>query len=272
MMRTQTFRACLVGASMTLIVSAQAGIIGVSDSRVQGFFSTQNGGFFLSDPLGQGFVAPPAGMAAIAGANGVDWVPFTFPNSRVYNGIDNAPAGQRTSTFTAIVGGFVIANSANINSTFIAVPQTSFLLQEAGAVGVAFTQLNFSIDYTVNAAGVAGGNQRAQFRAFGRVLAGGYARFQSHFNYWDVATGNFLGGLNLDTGVINAAGNFNVPLQDNQFVNGIAGAGTVRINGWAKWEGDPMEISVETVPEPSGFAAAALGLAFLRRKKRTRTR
>lgn len=267
-MKSQAFRTCLVGASTVLVVAAQAAITGVTDSRVQGFFSTQNGGFFLSDPLGQGFVAPPAGMAAIAGVNGADWVPFTFPNPRVYNGVDNAPAGQRTATFTAIVGGFVIANAANINSTFILTPQTSFLRQEAGAVGVAFTQLNFSIDYAVNGFGVAGGNQQARFRAFGNVLAGGYARYQSHFNYWDVATGNLLGSLNLDTGNINAAGAFNVPLADNQFVNGIAGAGTVRINGWAKWEGDPMEINVESVPEPASVLALAAGLPLLLRRRR----
>ncbi len=270
-MKHRWIGSCLLG---TLVVgsgsSAFAAITHVTDSRVQGFFSTQNGGFFLSDPLGQpGVVPPPVGAAAIAGANGAQWVPFTFPGSRVYNGIDNAAVGARTSTFTAITGGFFVANAARVSSTFIAVPQTSFLVQEAGAVGVAFTQLNFSIDYNVNAAGVLGANQTARYRAFGNVLAGGFARYQAQFTYWDVGANVQLGQLSLDTGNINAAGAFNRNLVDNQFVNGMAGAGTLRINGFMKWEGDPMEIHVDSdpVPEPATLAAFGLGLVALLRRR-----
>jgi hypothetical protein len=271
---------------LALIVPAavsHAQITGVTDSRVQGFFASQSDGFQISDPLGlnpwagpgaaplpdptsgiAGVPAAPAGGAAVAGVNGVNWVPFTFPNPRIYSGVDNAAPGAQTSTGTAIEGGFLVAGANSVTSPFVVVPQNSFLLQQPAAVGYAYTQLNFSIDYAVGAGGLAGGFGTAGYNVFGNVTnALGFAEFGAEAEYWDVTGAPvLLGTLSLQF-LQNGAGAFNQNLFDVAAIAGMAGAGTLRITGDIYWHGDPATIDVQSVPEPTTFVLAALGFAGL---------
>jgi PEP-CTERM motif len=193
----------------------------------------------------------------------VNWVPFTFPNPRFYSGIDNAVAGSQTSTGTAIVGGFVVAGANSVTSTFVQVPQASFLLQQPGAVGYAYTQLNFSIDYAVGAGGLAGGIGSAGYNVFGNVLGAGFAEFGAQAIFWDVTGAPVqLGQLNLNF-LQNGAGAFNQILANNAFIAGMAGAGTLRITGDIYWHGDPADIEVQSVPEPASFVLLGSGLVGL---------
>jgi len=247
--------------TFTMATQAAAGIIGVTDSRVQGEFIT-TAPYAVTDPLGQATpLAAPIGDAAIGGVNGVDWVPFTYPNPRYYSGND----GAGTTTGTAIVGGYVI-DATNDNTTFIRVPQNSYLLHGPGVNNDAHVQLNFSIDYAVDAGGLNATLLPAFYNVFGNVANGGAVAFSAEANYWHLgAPSTHLGTLQLNY-ANNTPGPFNANLFDLQLIDGFAGAGTLRVNGFIRWEieaGDGVEgneLVVNTIPLP---AALPMGLAIL---------
>ena len=279
--------AAVLSVSFTAHV-ADAAITVVTDSRVSGYFGTGCAGvpasgctFQLSDPAqawGPAAPLPPAGGNPVATPS----VPFTYPNPRYYSATDNAG----TSTGTAIVGGFVVgAAGNNDNTAFIRVPQNSYLIQQnfVPLGDAAFTQLNFSMDYGVDNGGLNGGFQTANYQVFGNVSAGGYAKFDASMTYWDVTNGVAaavdLGSLNLSFLQDNTLGPlsvaFNQQLLDVKAIKGM-GAGTMRVTGSLRWEGDPSSITISdnqaTVPLPAAVWLFGSGLAgligFARRKAR----
>lgn len=233
---------------------SNAAIIGVTDSRVSGYFGTGCVGtplveaagcaFQLSDPgqlWGPGVPLPPVGGAPVATPN----VPFTYPFPRYYSGTD----GAGTSTGTAIVGGYVLGGGNN-NTSFIWLPQASYLTQQnfVPLGNAAITELNFSIDYAVDNGGLNGSFQTANWQLTGAVQAGGYANFEASMTYWDVTGAPVnLGSLNLSYQQNNTLGlgpvAFNQQLSDAQAIFGM-GAGTMRITGFIQWEGDPMSMEI----------------------------
>jgi hypothetical protein len=264
--KNMSHRGSLPLAVVALAATAHAQILGVANSSVRGTFTSQNGNFVLNSNPG----------------------PFTFPGSQIYAATDwigaaggNQALNSSTFAYTAITGGFVVGRRGNVNSTFVLVPQTSYLQQGPAAVGLASLTLNFTMTYNVGVFGVAGGVQTAGYQLFGNIGPGlgDFGRLSANLTYSKVG-GGVLGALGLDSGNITRAtpgvnpltGAFNFPLNNAAFINGFAGAGQLQINGFIKWQGDPstIEVGAQATPEPAPVCALGLGVLLVFRRRRAK--
>lgn len=269
---------------------SQAQILGILDSRAAGYFSTDNqfnlGGpaNWFTDPAGQAPVAPgtypnpPFAVGnALPGVAGVNWVPM--PQSYFGN---NVTANGTTVTATAITAAFVntgpLSSAADVG---ILVPNNSRLGTTANLL--AYTQINFSVDFDVGAAwGMAGSLAGASYTTRYAVanLPGSFAEVDATAWYWRINNLGvpvaFLGSLNLygwwGPGEVGWGA-----ITDIAFINGItpaqAAAGdNLRVVGYFRMRVDPAEVEFTSIPEPTTFAyfgligASYAGYHFFRRR------
>lgn len=278
----------LLATSWSSVSHAQ--IIGILDSRTAGYFSTDNqfnvggGANWFTDPAGQAPPAPGnfpnsphAAGNALPGVNGVNWVPMP----RTYFG-SNVTANGTTDTATAITAAFVNSGFANSpNDVGILVPNNSRLGTTANLV--AYTQINFSVDFDVGAFGMNAGLAGASYTTRYAVanLPGSFAEVDATAWYWRI---NNVGNPVALLGTLNLFGWWGpgqagwAALTDIQFINGItaaqAAAGdNLRVVGYFRMRVDPAEVEFTSIPEPTTFAyfgllgASYAGYHFFRRPK-----
>jgi len=237
-------------ALLVAATTAQAQITGVATSSVQAIFTSANGGY----------ISPVVG--------------FTYPGSAAFSYTD----GIGTVAGTAITGGFFIPTRRNIASTFVLIPQTSYLLQNVNQIGLATMTMNYSITYNVGALGVLAGFQTGGYNVYGSlnpIFAGSFADFTATINYNKVG-GGFLGGLSMTSGIINWAndptGIFNFNIGTRGRIAGFAGPGQFTASGTIQWACDPASLDIGAqpmaTPEPSAYCVLGVGVAGLLIRRR----
>jgi len=256
--------AAAIGWLGLLSAPVEAGITTVLNSRVTGFFGSQGVpdpdacAYRATSPANQPWQGnggpvpnPPTGGAAVPGILGQNYRQQTWPFPAFYNAVDNAVPGARTVARTWIVAGCLPGATA-VNHVYVSIPRNSILQQEVGALGACVLQLNYSVDFGVDGAGLDGAAVTAAYQTIGNLLLpGSYARFHAAGEYWqvdNVAGDNpvLLGTLLLDTGVITGfTGPFNVAPINTQPILGVAPNKVLRVTGMIRWEGDPMDITLQ---------------------------
>ena len=140
--------------------------------------------------------------------------------------------------------------------------------QPSTAFGYAYEQINFAMLYSLGPTGLVGGTLGPRpFQATGSVATGGWAQFGAEVNYWwlDTIPGtiivtntSLLGTLVYDFQVFNT-GSFSSWVNYNPgALAGTTGGGFLMITGSAFVAGDPFEIYITSVPEPSAMALVGL--------------
>jgi hypothetical protein len=269
---------------------SHAQILGILDSRAAGYFSTDNQFFtggpanWFTDPAGQPALPPVtypdppfAAGNALPGVNGINWVPMP----RSYFG-SNVTANGTTVTATAITAAFVntgpLSSPADVG---ILIPNNSRLGTTANQL--AYTQINFSVDFDVGAAfGMNPGLATASYTTRYAVgnAPGSFAEVDATAWYWRInnvgAPVAFLGSLNL-FGWWGPGQAGWTALTDIAFIGGItpaqAAAGdNLRVVGYFRMRVDPAEVEITSVPEPTTMAyfgllgASYAGYHFFRRR------
>ena len=284
----------LVSTAIALAVSAtlaRANVTSVITSNVDAYFGSQSDVNQVSNPAGFNpwpavgagpypltatylisTLPPPSGSLTPSGVT-----PFSGAGS--FSSFADVPGNMASST----IAGFATPTLPNpIDDAQISL--TMSLTQVGLPVKYAYEQLNYSIDYgltnTVNSAGtfngVVGSFVSRSFNVSGTVGtgAGSYAQFGGEMDFYSVIGGTATSLGNLYFSYLNLAG--------GAFSTTVTGSGTIgsgvivnnpdfiRVTGTFYVAGDPSEINVESVPEPSGLAlcgvAATTLLGFRRRR------
>ncbi len=283
---------CLVAACALLVLSnsALASVSGVGNTNVDAYFGANSdgnqqfspgapgsptwlpvssGGPPPYGPALPGVPAPTLGNVANSNAN-----PFASPYTSAFSlGLENSTAKiQAVAT----------------NSPLSAIDDAQILLSmvlNQSSTNYVYQQLNYAADFTLtntpNSAGIVTGvNNGISTRSFfvtGNV--GSYVQFGGQMTFWDVASNTNMGTLTFNY--------YNTtPGPFSQLVTGSGFIGTgppgyinapnlLRVEGDFYVIGDPSNINVESVPEPSAgilFGLGLMGVAMcraLRRKART---
>jgi hypothetical protein len=226
-------------------------------------------------PTGAGIpslpAAPTASIAAPTGGNafaGGGWTSF-------FN--DLAGASSYTAAQSTIDDN-VAATPTFTADISLAIPAWR-LYQAPGATGYAYDQLNFGSNYLVTSnPGLLGSTPGLPIYINGSVITGGgaYAQFDGVVNYtWLPVTINTAGlilpaGPSVPLGQLTytftqtGGGTFNTTLfSSGALLATPAGDGILALDGQMWIAGDPFELNVTTVPEPSTFALLALGAIAL---------
>ena len=297
------------GAVAVLAVGTQRSqgqITGVISSNVEGFFGSTSDSYQQSEsPISPpwtavGFSLPygPAGLPNIPPLYAsypspvlpvTQNIPFTAPaghapanpftdgttsaDYHIYGGVGGAGNGAYTRDAYARLGN----NTANL----------MYLNQPSTATGYAYEEEQFAIDYNVNSSGLIAGatlNNRP-YLVFGNFINGGSAEFGAEVNYWWLSTlaGTIqitsitnLGSLQYQKYLSSVNGPFTSLVPDTYSSNSLLGVapgstGFLELTGDMYLIGDPVNISVETVPEPAALALMAVagaGMLLLRKRRR----
>jgi PEP-CTERM motif len=294
------------GAVAALILGAQTSqgaITGIISSDVEGFFGTTSDAYQQSE----GPITPPwapVGFALPYGPAGLPLPPLyagypnpTFPitpNIPFPAPAGHAPGGPFTDGTTYadyhIYGGIGGAGTYTRNAYARLGNNTAtlmYLSQPASALGYAYEEEEFAIDYSVNAAGLMAGATLGTrpYLIYGSFQPGGSAEFGAEVNYWWLSTipgttvingVTNLGSLQYDDYISSVTGPFLSLVPDTFGSNYLLGVpagstGYLELTGNMFVIGDPVDISVMAVPEPGSLAILALGAAGMmlraRRKK-----
>ncbi len=299
-----------VAAVAVCTQTSQGQITGVISSNVEGFFGSASDSYQQSEsPISPpwtavGFALPysPAGLPNIpllyAGFPNpatpiIQNIPFTAPAG-------HAPASPFTDGITTadyhIYGGYG-TSSTYTRDAYVRLGNNTgsvnlmYLNQPSTATGYAYEDEQFAIDYNVNTNGLTAGatpNNRP-YLVFGNFLPGGSAEFGAQVNYWwipttvNTGTGVIisygtpvnLGSLQYQKYLSSVTGPFSSLVPDTYSSNYLLGVaagntGILELTGDMYLIGDPVNISVEAVPETSSLAVLALGglgLSLIRRKR-----
>jgi hypothetical protein len=279
----------------------QAQITGVSNSDVEGYFGATSDAFQQAE----GPTIPPWGASGpgFYPITGHPFVPalypgFPNPSLTIPSNISFAAPfahgpstpftdGQTTASYTIEGGFFGPGTSTSDAYVRLGVPgTTAFTInQPATATGYAYEQVNFAMIYNTAGGALAGGLPGPRpYLVSGSFATGGYAQFGAQVNYWWLATIpgttlpptiTFLGSLDYNFTMTNTSGPFSTLVNyTSSGLLGATGPGFLMITGDAFVTGDPFELTVVSVPEPSSWALAGGGLMGLvayvwRRRKRT---
>jgi PEP-CTERM motif len=288
------------GAVAALFLGAQTShgaITGILNSDVEGFFGTTSDAFQLSE----GPITPPWAPVGFA----LPFGPAGLPLPPLYAGYPNpnppiasitpfpAPAGHApgspftdgaTSADYHIYGGIGGAGTYTRNAYVRLgnnIGTLMYLSQPSTAVGYAYEEAEFGIDYNVNAGGLMAGATLGTrpYLVYGSFLPGGSAEFGAEVNYWWFPTSQNnitgvtiygapvnLGSLQYDDYISNVTGPFVSLVPDtfgSNFLLGVAPGqtGDLELTGDMFLIGDPVSISVMAVPEPGSLAILAVGAA-----------
>jgi hypothetical protein len=283
----------IVSLSVALSISLLAGVSraqigGASNSDVEGFFGTTSDAFQAAETFTPSWPSVGFGFYPTSGPAVPALYP-TFPNPQISipSSINFIPSGHQilstpftdgiTSAGYSIIGGVNGAGTLTEDAFVdIALPGATgmFLNQPPPATGYAYEQASFAAVFPLGASGTLGSSPAARpFIVSGNVLPGGYAQFGAEVNYWYVqaipgttivGSSQLLGTLVYDYQVSSVSGPFSQIVNFNPTtLLGASGAGFLIITGNAFVAGDPMSITVQSVPEPSTVVLLGMGLIGL---------
>jgi len=271
---------------VVLSSTARAQVTSIAGSNVDAYFGSLNDTNQVSNPIGlnpwpaagpnpppfygtinqlPGVPSPPTGSAPSSNVS-----PFSPINSTSFfnDGFGN--------TASSAISGFIAGSTGTADDAQIGLFMT--LTQTTG--GYAYEQLNYDIDFNVsslvNTTGTAGtlpGLVTRTFTVSGSVstASGSFVAFGGQMEFWDGTTNTSLGAPLLFNYFNAAPGAFTATVSGSSSINAVNFPNVLRITGDFFLIGDPATITVNSVPEPSTLALAALGisccLARLRRKR-----
>jgi len=302
-MRSTTRRGvAALGAVVVLFACARPSfgqVTGILHSDVESFFAANSDAIQQSElPIGPGW--PAVGFAPPYGPAGLPIPPlpslyagFPAPNPPITSNIPfPAPAGHAPGTpYSAlgtfadyhIFGGIGGAGTFTRNAYVRLGNNTGnlmFLSQPTSAVGYAYEEVEFGIDYSVGLGGLTAGappNNRP-YLVYGSFLPGGSAEFGAEVNYWWIPTSvntitgvtiygtpQNLGSLQYDLYLSSVSGPFAALVPDTFGSPNLLGvpagnSGILELTGDMFLTGDPVDINVMAVPEPASAVLWALGM------------
>jgi hypothetical protein len=274
---------------LVLVGSAQAQVVTRMGSDVQAMFASQSEGYKDSDPTGilwglagVGPYPTAAGIPSLPAAPTASITPPTGGNAFAgggYSSFFNDLAGPGANTKAqSLIDDSVAATPFFTSDISIAIPAWR-LFQGPSAAGYAYNQLNFGSNYllTFNP-GLATSTPGLPIYINGSVISGlgAYAQFDGVVNYtWLPVTIN-TAGLILPVGspvllgqltytfLQTGGGAFNTTLfSSGTLAPTPAGDGILALDGQMWIAGDPFDLQVTTVPEPSAFALLGFSLVGL---------
>ncbi|MBC7784153.1 MAG: PEP-CTERM sorting domain-containing protein [Burkholderiales bacterium] len=252
-------------------------------SGVQRYFGSQSNAYTDSVPAAAWGAVPIGPYTAGSTITGVPAAPGStiYPT---YNGLpfQTTPSSWQfidtfagTAAFTASRS--TIAGSFNPTGTLTSDAEVNIfnwhIEQGPAATGYAYEQLNFGSGYgvTANPTGLGGATPALPLPISGIVQAGGYAQFDAVINYaWIPTTPLFvptgpavsLGSLSY-TFLQPGGGTFST----GTLLASPIGDGILELSGHMWVAGDPFDMTVGPLPEPTSLAVLAIGaMAMLRRR------
>ncbi len=286
--------------SLFLVISAlpsEAQVITRIGSGVQAMFASQSDAYRDSDPTGITWGLPPGPGLYPAGfvISGLPAAPSpgitTAPGNAFANGgytslfADNF-AGSSSGTQAQAT----IDDSVAVLPTFTSDVQVLFpnwrLAQGPTAPGYAYNQLNFGSNYlfTANPGLAPVVNPAIPLLLVGNTQGlTAYAQFDALLNYnWTPVTLNTagtitgsgptssLGSLNYSWSTIGAGPIFLTLNSSGSLLATPAGNGVLSITGHGWVAGDPFDLTVSSVPEPTSLMLVGVGLALSAYRRRRR--
>jgi len=280
-------------AEIALASSVQAQVTGTLGSNVTAYFGSLSDAYQASNPAGLNPWTPvgnnpPAFYASVSQLPNIPGPPAS--NVTPSNVTTFAPIASSSSfndgyndTATSTILGLVAGPGYTANTAMIDLLSGGMTLTES--VGLYdYEQLDYDIDFSVSnfvnifgTAGTVGGTVNRTYSVSGLVGTGpgAFAAFGGEMSFWDATTNTSLGAPLTFNYFDPVGGAFSGVVSGSTFVNAVNSPDVLRITGDFFVIGDPAQINVESIPEPSTCALAVLaclGLAVIAARRRASCR